>query len=186
MQTALDELASVIEEDGPYDGVIGFSEGAALAASFLLWDELSSRKPRFKLAILFNCVIAFAPFRDSGFTLADLPSKFQDMYLDLAMPRGSELSAEEKKQALSKAFCFPPPDAAKGSSTVISIPTLHIMGAKDQFLESSRTMAKLCQSDLAQTIFHEDGHILPQSSTDLDRCAEMFEKMAVLASSLAI
>lgn len=35
-------LRSIIEEDGPYDGVIGFSQGAALAASLLLCDEIGN------------------------------------------------------------------------------------------------------------------------------------------------
>jgi len=49
--TAIDDLASFIVETGPYDGVLGFSQGAVLAAMVLIRHK---HNPPFKFAI-FMC-----------------------------------------------------------------------------------------------------------------------------------
>jgi Serine hydrolase (FSH1) len=179
VQAAHDYLVSVIDEDGPYDGVIGFSEGAALAASLLLWDEFltPSHKPRFKVAILLNSVIPLVPSSSLGQTLNEIVTGDQDSYLDLLVPGDREPSAEDQKQPLSQAFCFP----VKGSA-IISIPTLHIIGTSDPFVESSRVLVDLCQPELAQVLLHEGGHELPQAGMTLDKCAELVEMAILLAS----
>ena len=67
-------LRSVIEEDGPYDGIIGFSQGASLAASLLLCYEhqraevtdRSEVETPFKVAIFFNSVMLFSPSAEIG------------------------------------------------------------------------------------------------------------------------
>lgn len=50
-------ISAAIEEDGPFDGLIGFSQGATLALSYLLHQEM--RRPRgappFRFAVLFSC-----------------------------------------------------------------------------------------------------------------------------------
>lgn len=168
----------MIEEDGPYDGVIGFSEGAALAASLLLWDELStSYKSRFKLAILFNSVLPLVPTRELGQCLSEVIKGDHDSYLDLVAPANRGYSPECRNEQLSQALCFP----LKGPLR-ISIPTLHIIGARDPFAESSRILVDLCRPELAQVLLHEGGHELPQSGPALDRCAEPVEMAIILAS----
>lgn len=37
--SALSDLAEYIESEGPFDGVMGFSQGAALAATFIAWHR---------------------------------------------------------------------------------------------------------------------------------------------------
>ncbi|KAI1204354.1 serine hydrolase FSH [Annulohypoxylon truncatum] len=50
---ALELLSDIVEEDGPFDGCIGFSQGAALLASFLLAHQALDpfSPPPFRLAI---------------------------------------------------------------------------------------------------------------------------------------
>lgn len=75
-------LESIIEDDGPYDGIIGFSEGAALAASYLLSKEYRaslgelSGEPEneLKLAMFFNSVKPYSPSEDIG---CDASEEFQ-------------------------------------------------------------------------------------------------------------
>lgn len=178
VQAAHDYLVSVIEEDGPYDGVIGFSEGAALAASLLLWDESSPvYKPRFKVAILFNSVVPLVPAKELGECLSEVVKGDQDSYLDLLVPASRGCSREDRKERLSQAFCF----TSKGPLR-ISVPTLHIIGTQDPFAESSRVMVDFCRPELAQVFLHEGGHELPQSGPALDRCAEVVETAIILAS----
>lgn len=55
---AMTYLAKIVEERGPFDGIIGYSEGAAVAATYLLHEQLMSQhqgtRPMFKYAIFFG------------------------------------------------------------------------------------------------------------------------------------
>ncbi|CAI4214154.1 unnamed protein product [Parascedosporium putredinis] len=56
LSAALDQLEAYIRSEGPFDGVIGFSQGAALAATYLI--RTAQRHPAsalpFRLAIFFS------------------------------------------------------------------------------------------------------------------------------------
>ncbi|PYI30057.1 hypothetical protein BP00DRAFT_426927 [Aspergillus indologenus CBS 114.80] len=69
----------VIEAEGPFDGVIGFSQGASLALSILYHHEIShpSRPPPFRFAVFFCAVLSISP--DPMFN-KDLISKYARYY----------------------------------------------------------------------------------------------------------
>jgi hypothetical protein len=56
-QQALDYLYQIMEEDGPFDGIIGYSEGATVAATLILHEQrrlaIEGREPMFKFAMFF-------------------------------------------------------------------------------------------------------------------------------------
>ena len=56
-QDALDYLYDIMERDGPFDGIIGYSEGATVAATLLLHEqrrfETHGIEPMFKCALFF-------------------------------------------------------------------------------------------------------------------------------------
>lgn len=56
-QEALDYLYRIIDEEGPFDGIIGYSEGATVAATLILHEqkryETEGREPTFKCALFF-------------------------------------------------------------------------------------------------------------------------------------
>lgn len=56
-QQALDYLYEIMEKQGPFDGIIGYSEGATIAATLLLHEqrrfEKEGRVPMFKCAVFF-------------------------------------------------------------------------------------------------------------------------------------
>lgn len=56
-------LHEIIEEEGPFDGVIAFSQGAALTVSMLMDQEIyrPGERPLFSFAALFSCPIALSP-----------------------------------------------------------------------------------------------------------------------------
>jgi Serine hydrolase (FSH1) len=57
VQEALDYLYQIMEEEGPFDGIIGYSEGATVAATLILHEqrrfEIEGREPMFKCALFF-------------------------------------------------------------------------------------------------------------------------------------
>jgi hypothetical protein len=56
-QDAIDYLYRIMEKDGPFDGIIGYSEGATVAATLLLHEqrkfETRGIPPMFKCALFF-------------------------------------------------------------------------------------------------------------------------------------
>lgn len=62
MGEAHELIAETIEEQGPFDGVLGFSQGGSLALSYLLQHEIDSpgTPPPFKFAVLFSSIVAFS------------------------------------------------------------------------------------------------------------------------------
>jgi hypothetical protein len=63
IQIAHELVHEIIEEEGPFDGVIAFSQGAALALSILMHQELNNPgdRPLFSFAALFSCPIVLSP-----------------------------------------------------------------------------------------------------------------------------
>jgi hypothetical protein len=60
---ALDQLDAYIAAEGPFDGVIGYSHGAGLAAMLLVRNKhlKPSNPPLFRVAILFSPVSVYDP-----------------------------------------------------------------------------------------------------------------------------
>ncbi|KAK7721196.1 hypothetical protein SLS64_001492 [Diaporthe eres] len=60
---ALDDLDHFIEQNGPFDGVLGFSQGASIAATYILDCQLRrpEEQPPFNFAVLFSSVGACSP-----------------------------------------------------------------------------------------------------------------------------
>jgi hypothetical protein len=60
-------IHTTIKEEGPFDGVMGFSQGTSIATSILLQHEIDSPEepPPFKFAIFFGSFLVLSP--DEGF-----------------------------------------------------------------------------------------------------------------------
>ncbi|KAJ5155837.1 EF-hand calcium-binding domain protein [Penicillium capsulatum] len=176
-----DTLREIIEEDGPYDGVIGFSEGAAVAASLLLCDEhwkqtgdsRARPSPLFKLAIFFNSVMLFSPSEDLG---VQIGHKIKDQEDKLAGFTHGLTGDDNGPDDIPNVYAFTPEFSAR-----ISVPTLHVIGSEDLFTESSRELADLCPGQ-AEVVVHDGGHELPRGEVTMDRCGALFETLVMMAS----
>ncbi|KAI1827689.1 inducible nitrate reductase 2 [Xylaria intraflava] len=62
MREAFEDIDAAIEDYGPFSGVIGFSQGAALAAAYLLdWQHIRPDEPLpFEFGVFFSSVAAFS------------------------------------------------------------------------------------------------------------------------------
>lgn len=73
-QEALDYLYHIMEAEGPFEGIIGYSEGATVAATLLLHEqkrfETHGIPPMFKCALFFAGWPPMSPELD-GLILAD-------------------------------------------------------------------------------------------------------------------
>lgn len=172
-------MQTIIKEDGPYDGILGFSEGAALAASFLLCHEHLSdgtSDPPFKVAVFLNAVMLFSPSKDIGNMMTD--------YAEQAKKHSwvQEGVAEEGNHDPTSVNLDVYEIKADTMSTRISIPTLHVIGAKDPFNEHSKALPQLCDLSKAEIITVDAGHELPRLGSVLQRIAAALETMVLTAS----
>lgn len=184
MQAAFDYINEVIEEEGPFDGVFGFSQGAALASSMML--EHSKRKPLddlFKFAVFIAASLPFNLDDTTGMrhwetavrkAIQGAPSAFGGEFAgELMVDESSGSSEDEDSETHTRGFPLRP--WMLGTKTLlgryhpgrdkvrISVPTLHIMSDEDQYLAQSENLARLCNPDLASVVKHNAGHRVPRS-----------------------
>lgn len=63
IRKTLDDVDAFILENGPFDGVFGFSQGAAIAITYILdyQRRLPDCQPPFRFAVFFSPVVSFFP-----------------------------------------------------------------------------------------------------------------------------
>lgn len=66
MLAAIEHLEDVIDEAGPFDGVLGFSQGAAVALSYLHLRQSLNEPSAFKFALCFSSVMPCSADIDFG------------------------------------------------------------------------------------------------------------------------
>lgn len=174
-------VLEVMEEDGPFDGVFGFSQGGALLASMILYHQAT--RP-------------YGPdiFRVAIFTCASLPfdpksadSARSNAYHTAICPRTGNVCVEEWTPGRVidakpiNGFLSPllegdeplhrfHPARERGR---IAIPTVHILGALDPFAPQSRLLADLCADTVI--VEHRLGHLLPRDAAFARKAANAIE-----------
>lgn len=159
LYTGLDEgfaaVARTLKEEGPFDGVIGFSQGAALAAMVAALLE-PGRKASFK---------HFSNISDDGAAGIEIPVPFGD--------------EEFQHPQLKFAICysgFRSPGAryrAFYEEPAIQTPVLHVLGSLDALVDESRSRALIeaCAGEPEKeglVVWHPGGHFLPSQRPYLD------------------
>ena len=135
IQAVMNHLIELLDREGDIAGVIGYSEGARVAASLILEEqrrELAGHyTPRIKCAFFMGGWQAMDP--DSA----------------------NEVLADETDER-------------------IAIPTCHVVGSHDPFIDGSLALYNICDPDYADIFDHGGGHTLPREK---DVAAELAEVM---------
>lgn len=148
MENGFSEVAKTLTTDGPFDGVAGFSQGAALAAMVSSLLEGQRRKDVFQDSRSQSSLSI--PFPSSFLDIQHPPLKFCIMYSGFVAP-GERY----------RAFYDPH----------ISTSSCHFIGSLDSVVEESRCRALVDGfggEPRAQLVFHPGGHFLPSSKQFLD------------------
>ena len=157
-------VAQVLATEGPFDGVVGFSQGAALTAMLASLLEGPPRREAFShfhaespLSIPFP-----APFE----TLQHPPLKFGVIYSGFVAP-GQRY----------KAFYDHPP---------IQTPTAHFLGSLDSVVDEGRSRALIdaCggEGGKARVIWHPGGHFVPSGKQYLEALVDFIRATTSPAS----
>ena len=142
LQEGLSTIAAAITTEGPFDGVIGFSQGACAAA--IVASLLDSHAPARFHAFSLQSDNPVTPF---SILPSQQPLKFAVIY--------SGFLAPGKRYA---AFYDPP----------IRVPTLHFLGQLDGVVEEGRSRALVERCEGARVVVHPGGHFLPSQRPWLD------------------
>lgn len=173
-------LAEVIEETGPYDGVVGFSQGAAVATSFMLshqHDHPDDALP-FRFAIFLCGVLPVSPSLDQGVDSTPESLEYERAFQQFFGLTDEEIDAGsggEIIQIFDPILTSPKRNFACREPR-IDIPVLHVIGEKDEFSSFSRYIASLCTDGKSSVYFHAGGHELPRAEEGMDKVAELFER----------
>ncbi|KAF1829905.1 hypothetical protein BDW02DRAFT_573561 [Decorospora gaudefroyi] len=192
-----DTIEIFIEDHGPFDGILGFSQGASMALSYLLQrrtDKPNDNLP-FKFAIFFSSVAALSADEnycrmilesitdEQKLAMSDFPSSdFQGLGSDArvfctSLARAIISARTAGALQAGEENCF----ANGGVSHVprvmhplfiherVNIPTVHVSGRQESplLLGISALMRSLCDSEVVRQVTHGNGHDIPTRPADV-------------------
>ncbi|KAI4101559.1 MAG: hypothetical protein L6R37_004885 [Teloschistes peruensis] len=176
---AHDLVLAFIEDEGPFDAIIGFSQGAALASSLMLRRAKdASCAPLFQLAIF---ICASLPFdldappvvvkKSSGGCLQFLDGTASSGGWEISQPsvgaqsiiqefhaQGYNGLLEDGMHVLRRYHPKMPP----GANLNMGVPTVNIVGKKDGYYQQGLSLAKLGGSRGTVVLDHGGGHEVPR------------------------
>ncbi|KAK1752276.1 serine hydrolase FSH [Echria macrotheca] len=158
------------EGTGAWVGLMGFSQGAKLAAS-ILWrqENVSGPLPRLSPEVQFRFAVLMA---------GGAPPVMLDPTGALPVPPGIETADN-----LSLAFDDWP--ATNEGEHVIGIPTLHVHGLKDPGIERHRKLLDLyCERGTARVVEWDGDHRIPFKTADVSMVVKEILQMAKEAGVL--
>ncbi|XP_014557565.1 hypothetical protein COCVIDRAFT_97058 [Bipolaris victoriae FI3] len=145
-------IASILKEQGPFDGVIGFSQGAAATAMVASLLE-PKRKEAFDAQQAAGTGIPFPPSFEGNI---HPPLKFAVSYSGFAAIPPPSPSQDTK--AASRYIAFYEPE--------IETPILHFLGTQDVVIEEARSLAlveRCKRKEDKYVVYHPGGHFLPST-----------------------
>lgn len=156
-------VLETVAEEGPFDGIVGFSQGAALASSVMLRQKfLDPSRDLFQMAI-FLC--ASLPF-----DLDASPKALSRDMLDEMVACGYSGDAADETQ-LCQRYRPSNKDAPR-----LDVPTIHIVGKSDGYHDQGLKLAELA-GPKAVLLTHDGGHDVPKSREFSQKFAQEVEKV---------
>lgn len=165
-RAALDRIRRVIEEDPEIDAILGYSEGAMLAASILYMENENWVKHKIPRRLK----VSYASSRER-------PQMWKQQTTVLVS------SKITNRRGLSVRDLFsgtPPlglepdgslaPKLADECKSVIDIPTFHVFGSNDPLMYSAVALHNVCNQETAMLWDHGLGHLVPR---DADTVSEL-------------
>ena len=197
MAQAVSYLKDLLSDEGPFDGIFGFSQGAALALSYFYQQQAASQPLAVKFAVLFSTVMPCSPDPSMGDAII---SRLRDLEYDITsrppcpLKYASLTTAEQDFVSILQRTIL---DAAVSDSLLpridmdvyrngerdaiprimypallaqkIQIPTVHVWGKNDAaFMMSMAEVAhSICDENTTKTVRHEGAHDVPKQPTEV-------------------
>lgn len=167
IRPAHDWLTDKLTTDGPYDGVIGFCQGATVASSYLQsfqWQHYQDQVP-FKFAIFISGSLSLHTIQALGIPIQQAA---KDVVIETDARRQAGLGPSIAHISLARQAMFNSDDCfglnlnGIPRELKIRIPTIHIWGAGDPVFPTSIHLAGLCDPYLRRMYTHSGAHEVPQ------------------------
>ncbi|KAE8355131.1 serine hydrolase FSH [Aspergillus coremiiformis] len=139
-RAAVTAILEQIDQNASIQGLIGYSEGAAIAASVMIEEQ--RRKKETGRPVRIKCAVFI-----SGWPAIDIRS----------------------------GNCIVPSD--EDGEEYIPVPTCHVIGAEDVFLEGSKVLYEICNGENAEFFDHGGGHIIPRNARTLRELGDVIRAM---------
>ncbi|EHA19568.1 hypothetical protein ASPNIDRAFT_38991 [Aspergillus niger ATCC 1015] len=146
--TALEQLEAFLIAEGPFDGILAFSHGAQLAASFLIERARSAASSSPAGARSIRCAI---------FLSGGIPYQWSSSPTAAALPDVGKLTpiAEAEREGTATPSALP---------VLLQLPTAHIWGQNDtSYPGTSVVLSRLCKPEWRAVFVHDGGHEVPGS-----------------------
>ncbi|KAI4158303.1 MAG: hypothetical protein LQ342_007569 [Letrouitia transgressa] len=195
-------LDSLIARQGPYDGVMCFSQGCSLIASYCLYhqSETPSSPLPFKVAIFICGGVPFLALEDLGVEISERAREInnsssralsEQASADSILASGSNRwiavdgTVAGTNKVVNPANVFGLDFTRIPGNLRIKIPTVHVFGSKDPRYPASLQLVQISEGKLRKTYDHGGGHDVPRNSEVSERIAELVE-WSGLAASLSV
>ncbi|KAI9769378.1 MAG: hypothetical protein M1840_004080 [Geoglossum simile] len=138
IEVSFDFLAEILRTQGPFTGVIGFSQGAAVAAMLASLLEDTPRTSSFSAHQL-----------SGGIAFPDSIRSLHHPRLKFAVAYSGFLATDTRYAA-----CFEPQ---------IETPVLHVLGSLDGIVDEQRSLSlvEACVGGKERVVYHPGGHFVP-------------------------
>lgn len=200
IKAALERLQAKLDRDGPYNGVLCFSQGCSLVASYLLYHERTrpNTPPPFRLAVFICGGVPLPVLEDLGLPISSEAQEWDDETRRLLLSKTTDHSWLNRKNGAGLGAAIdrwaPVPGTCpvirgvehqtsvfgldftlKPADMRIRIPTVHICGSRDPRFPSAVQLHALCE-DEAPLWDHGGGHDIPRGKETSQRIAELLVK----------
>ncbi|PVI02665.1 DUF341 domain protein [Periconia macrospinosa] len=195
MNEATQHLSDTFDELGPFDGVLGFSQGAALVTSWLHKQLQNHQKPPVRFALLFSSVMPCAATPSScedavhqllvrgqsveNEGLVKEPSLSREERLFVQLLHQTIIPSKKQRQMLPDydLSVYSEGDGLDAPRLMhpqliqerILIPTIHVTGKRDQhYMRAMSEVAYgLYDGRMTKKLEHSGGHEPPQKITEI-------------------
>ncbi|KAJ5761145.1 hypothetical protein N7520_008301 [Penicillium odoratum] len=183
IRSACSWLTEYINKHGPYDAVMGFSQGTILASTYLLFheEETPHLPAPFKVAIFHCGGVSLQVLQELGFNITpgmherDLKSRNalnSSASTEAILRMGTDRwKGDNSRGGLSEDALR---DEVKGP-VQISIPTVHVYGSKDPRYTAGLHLSGVCDPATRRCYDHGGGHEIPRRTVVTNAIVELFE-----------
>ena len=194
LQAVYELVMEVVEEEGPFDGVLGFSQGSAMAATIMLYEAEKKSLPQpFKMGVFLSTTMPFDfgsgilrlqynhekglkathldaalnPIIDDGNVdwLTDCRSK--TVIEEFEARRPPSMSVKEVDVEVDVLLRYNPSTHTQR----LRLPTVHVVGTNDSYADHGMNLFGMCDPNYATLITHDGGHQLPRNMNSVAKVA---------------
>ncbi|EGG25155.1 DUF341 family protein [Cavenderia fasciculata] len=141
-ETTLDYLKNIFIKKGPFDGIIGFSQGAILSSLISSISSLNQESDNY-----------FTGYKEISIKFSLLFSGFQSRAtVHQSLYPSNDNESNQGSYPLSK----------------IATPSLHVWGKADELVSASNCESLSLQFSEPHIYIHEQGHLIPLSKKDIE------------------